>query len=95
MKIEVLHESATPFKLHLAEQAVERALQAAAVTPDECYAAEAAMLDWEDGEHEEPFKPTPAQKRALDALSLAEQSANEALGVKHGEPGAMLDWVES
>jgi len=94
MKLEVLHETATPYQLHLAQRAAEQALQAAGVTIEQVYAAEVALLDWDDTCDDQPFIPTPEQKKALDALNLAEQSANEALGIKPGEPGAMLDWVE-
>lgn len=95
LRLEVLLDGATPEQLQIAQRAAEQALEAAGVTPAQAYAAEVALLEWGDSDTNETFRPFPEQRRALDALDLAEQAANEALGIKPGEAAVMLDWVES
>jgi len=95
MRLEVLYEGGTPDQIARAQKAAAQALEAAGVTQAQAYAAEAALLDWGDSDTNETFRPSADQRHALDALDLAEQAANEALGINPGETAAMLDWVES
>lgn len=95
MKLEVLHEGSTPFQRHLALQVVMRVFLEADVTLLEVYRAEADLLAWDDTESDEPFHPTPEQRKALDALCRAQRAADGALGIKDGQPASTLDWVES
>lgn len=95
LRLEVLLDGATPEQLQIAQCAADQAMQAAGVTPAQALAAEAALLEWGDSDNDEAFRPSPEESRALDALDLAEKAANEALKIQPGQPGVMLDWVES
>lgn len=95
LRLEVLLDGATPEQLQIAQRAADQAMQAAGVTAAQALAAEAALLEWGDSDNDEAFRPSPEQSRTLDALDLAEKAANEALRIQPGQPGVMLDWVES